>query len=78
MCVCVRVCKRTKCVMHLLCIIYSCTVKKMLNALAIRNREIGMSRQLICIKNLKKLGDVVRISSRGRNGYECGVRNVYR
>ena len=50
----------------------------MLNALGIGKREIEMRRQIMCVKNLKKLGDVVRISSRGRNGYECGVRNVYR
>ena len=30
-----------------------------------------MSRQIMCVKNLKKLGDVVGISSRGRNGYKC-------
>ena len=43
----------------------------MLNALGIGKREIEMSRQIMCVKNLKKLGDVVGISSRGRNGYKC-------
>ena len=39
-------------------------------------KEIGMSRQVMYIKNLKKLGDVVRISSEGKNGYECWVRHA--
>ena len=33
-------------------------------------KEIEMSRHLICRKNPKKLGDVVRMSYRGTNGYE--------
>ena len=42
----------------------------MLNALGMRKmREIGMSRQILCIKNLKKLGDVVGIFSGGKNGH---------
>ena len=70
-CVCVRMSKKNKMCKAFLCIIYSCGVKKMLNTFGMRKKEIGMSRQLMYIKNLKKLGDVVRISSRGRNGYKC-------
>ena len=36
--------------------------KKMLNASGEKKREIEMSRHVMCINNLKKLGDVVRIS----------------
>ena len=56
---CVCVCKENEMCKAFTCIIYSCWVKETSNALATRKREIGMSRQLMCIKNLKKFEEML-------------------
>ena len=54
--------KQNKLCNAFLCNIHSYRAMKMLNAHGMKKREMGMSRQVMCINNLKKLGDVVRIS----------------
>ena len=59
MCVCVR--EKGSIVTYIQCIINSCRAQKILNAAwdEENERETGMSRQILCIKNLKKPGDDV-------------------
>ena len=59
MCVCVR--EKGSIVTYIQCIINSCRAQKILNTAwdEENEREIEMSRQILYMKNLKKLGDDV-------------------